>query len=260
MNSCRSGAIALGSPENVASPWALVDCGPHHDPQNTRYTLGAPVVTPTPLVPPPKTRLPAAVAWLATVGRAAAGAGRGARRRPRGPALGLSLGLSLERRRWRAPTHADSWPNRRQAPEPQPPSSSPFVLESLTLRQRRWRWRRAPPRSARPISAKMTPRVAFSTADSISWTSFEQMPRTLPIRAPKLSLWAAVATVSLARNDHFQLVSRLARPSGFAGPSDGSPPWHPLTAERLRGGDVRSSPQPVHEAGTTPQPCGCQPY
>ncbi|MDQ1368346.1 MAG: hypothetical protein QOF20_699, partial [Acidimicrobiaceae bacterium] len=37
-----------------------------------------------------------------------------------------------------------------------------------------------------------------------------QMPRTLPIRAPKLSLWAAVGAVSLARNDHFQLVSRLA--------------------------------------------------
>jgi hypothetical protein len=54
---CRIGAVFCGSPLNVALPLASVPWLPHCEPQNTRYTFGAPVVTPTPPVPPPYWRL-----------------------------------------------------------------------------------------------------------------------------------------------------------------------------------------------------------
>src|SRR5262245_33794365 len=45
--------------EKVRLPWASVLDVPQPDPQKTRYTLGAPVVTPMPSTPPPYRRLAA---------------------------------------------------------------------------------------------------------------------------------------------------------------------------------------------------------
>src|SRR3954468_20391379 len=56
-NSCTTDAAPAGSLLSVVSPLALVAALPHCEPQNTKYTFGAPVVTPTPLVPPPYDRL-----------------------------------------------------------------------------------------------------------------------------------------------------------------------------------------------------------
>src|SRR3954447_25046002 len=56
-NSCTTDAAPGGLVLSVVSPLALVAALPHCEPQNTKYTFGAPVVTPTPLVPPPYDRL-----------------------------------------------------------------------------------------------------------------------------------------------------------------------------------------------------------
>src|SRR5260370_4173063 len=53
---CMIGAMPAGSREKVAYPWEFLPWVPHWDPQNTRYTFSLPVVTPTPLIPPPKRR------------------------------------------------------------------------------------------------------------------------------------------------------------------------------------------------------------
>ena len=56
--------MPFGSPERVTFPPESVPWVPHCEPQNTRYARGAPVVTPTPLTPPPYWRLFAEMAGL----------------------------------------------------------------------------------------------------------------------------------------------------------------------------------------------------